>query len=176
MKQRNTFASTLLFCIQQAKASNLSNQEASTAIWRTAPRVPALAYSAPVRVRFSFLPPPGQQQEDLPEDRKMEWESPCVYSKWVSKGKKCAYLLGEWGNRMCVHLRYLGSHSHVGCLYFQLAERSNKAWRIYVSFYPPVELVLLMVKWSGFQHCNLPLIFLHFYWAKGVVSLSPDLK
>lgn len=82
----------------------------------------------------------------------------CVPSE-SPREKKCAYLLGEWGNRMCIHLRYLGSHSSVGCLYFQLGERSNKAWRIYMSFYPPVELVLLMVKWSGFQHSNLPLLF-----------------
>lgn len=100
----------------------------------------------------------------------------CVFQVSLQGEEKSAYLLGEWGNRVCIPLRYLGSHSSVGCLYFQLGERSNKAWRIYVSFYPPAELVPLMVKWSGFQHCNLPLIFLLFYWAKGIVSLSSDLE
>lgn len=102
VKQGDAFASTLLFCIQQTEARNISNQEANAALWRPASRVPAFAHSASVWLHFSLLPPPGKQQENLSEDRKMEWAGSHMHSKWVVKKKRNTHLLGVGA---CMHLR-----------------------------------------------------------------------
>lgn len=77
--QGDTVTPAVFVSLQQAETAGCPHEEASPSLWRPARWVPTSAHPAPVRVHLALLPPPGQQPEDVSEDREVEWACPVLH-------------------------------------------------------------------------------------------------